>query len=167
MIAIRRNSAPSLAPTAAAVEPPYTIPTLAANDPGREAYLLLGSAWRSSKACLVQTGQRFDVVRAPQQICAPVLAHLRSHRVQHGAVFAESGCWDFFVPLGSGRLLWPHWVTYLGGPTVQIPPRAARDDTLNLRWITRGAPTGQLLTDPEVLRPTLTGLAPTDPRSGP
>ena len=164
MFTIRRT-APSPAPTVAS-EPPYTIPTLAEDDPGREAHLLLGSAWRSSKACPVQTGHRFDVVRAPQQTCAQVLVHLRSDGGRHGAVFAEGDCWGFFVPPGSGRLLWPHWITYLSGPTVQIPPRAACPDGLSLRWITRGAPTGQLLTDPDVLCPGLTALAPPDPRSG-
>ncbi|MGW1787049.1 hypothetical protein ACWCQQ_49585 [Streptomyces sp. NPDC002143] len=164
MITIRRTTAPSRDATASKLL--YTAP-IPEYDPGREAYLLLGLAWRSRTARLVETGHCFDVVRTPQQIAAPVLDHLRSHGKRLGVVSADDGCWNFFVPLLSSRLQWPHWVNYLSGPTVQIPPRAARDEGLRLQWITRGEPTGRLLTDPDVLCPTLTALAPPDPRSGP
>ncbi|MEV7887489.1 hypothetical protein ACWD3I_25895 [Streptomyces sp. NPDC002817] len=165
MITLRRTTAPSRDATAPA-KPPYTAP-IPEYDPGREAYLLLGPAWRSSTARLVETGHYFDVVRTPQQIAAPVLDHLRAHGERLGAVSAEDGCWSFFVPLCSGRLPWPYWVSYLSGPRAQIPPRAARGKGLRLQWITRGEPTGRFLTDPDVLCPTLIALAPPDPRSGP
>lgn len=139
--------------------PAWTIPTVTGDDPGREAYLLLGSAWRSSTARLVRTGDGFDAVRVVQPYAAPALEHLRRCGARLGAVPADNGFWTFFVPPDSATLPWPSWVTYLSGPTVRIPPRAARSDGLSLRWITRGKPVGQLLTAPFVLCPILTALA--------
>lgn len=71
MITFRRTTPPSPSLTVSA-EPPYTVPILTEDAPGREANLLLGSAWRSSTARLVETGHCFDVVRTPQQVAPPV-----------------------------------------------------------------------------------------------
>ncbi|MDL5199778.1 hypothetical protein [Streptomyces sp. ALI-76-A] len=136
----------------------WEIPVLGDNDPGQEAYMLLGAAWRSSTARLVRTGDGFDAVRVPQSYAAAALEVLRRCGARRGAVPSDSGLWTFFVPPDSGSLPWPTWVTYLSGPTVRIPPRPARSDGLNLRWITRGEPTGQLLTAPFVLCPIFTTL---------
>lgn len=160
MITIRRTSARR--PTPAAPRP-WKIPTLAENDPGHEAYALLGPAWRSSTACPVETGHCFDVLRTPQPTAGPALDQFWAC----GAVTADGDCWNFFVPPRSGGLPWPPWVTYLSGPVVQIPPRAARDDSLSLRWITRGYPTGRLLTTPSALFHILTALAPPSPEPQP
>ncbi|MER5210950.1 hypothetical protein ABT063_10305 [Streptomyces sp. NPDC002838] len=138
--------------------PVWGIP-LVFDDPGREAYRLLGSAWRSPIARLMRTGGDFDAVRVPQPYAAPALEYLRRLGARRGAVPAERDVWTFFVPPLSDDLPWPPWVTYLSGPTVWIPPRAARGDGLSLRWITRGEPVGQLLTAPFVLCPILTALA--------
>ncbi|MET9103738.1 hypothetical protein [Streptomyces antibioticus] len=171
MITIRRTKSRRPAPAGAhpkASDPrPWTIPTAAEEDPGREAYALLGSAWRSSTIRLIETGRSFDVIRTPQQIASLALDQLRSHGERPGAVSAEGSRWNFYVPLRSGGLPWPPWATYVSGPMVPIPPRAARDERLSLRWITRGDPTGRLLTAPAALCPILTALAPPDPRSGP
>ncbi|MFD0437299.1 hypothetical protein [Streptomyces chartreusis] len=153
-----RPTAPVRPPRADAPAPVWGIP-LVVDDPGREAYELLGSAWRSSIARLMRTGGGFDVVRVPQPYAAPALEHLRRRGARRGAVPAEGDVWTFFVPPLSGDLPWPPWVTYLSGPSVWIPPRAARGDGLSLRWITRGEPVGQLLTAPFVLCAVLTALA--------
>nr|WP_024126521.1 hypothetical protein [Streptomyces sp. FR1]AHE39140.1 Hypothetical protein pFRL3_363c [Streptomyces sp. FR1] len=166
-ITAARPPAPAGARPNASSQQAWKIPTLVDEDPGREAYTLLGSAWHSSTARLVQTGHDFDVVRVPQPHAASALEALRSGGARRGAVSAEGGCWHFFVPMRSGSLAWPPWVTYLSGPSVQIPPRAARDNRLSLRWITRGEPLGLLLTESSVLCPILTALSPPDPRSGP
>ncbi|KOU80357.1 hypothetical protein ADK61_09270 [Streptomyces sp. XY66] len=171
MITIRRTKARRPAPADAqpkiSAQRPWTIPTADEDDPGREAYALLGSAWRSSTIRLIETGRCFDVILTPQQIASLALDQLRSHGEWRGAVSAEGSCWNFYVPLRSGALPWPPWATYLSGPMVQIPPRAARDERLSLRWISRGDPTGRLLTAPAALCPILTALTPPDPRSGP
>jgi len=145
-------------PRADAPAPVWNIP-LVDDDPGREAYRLLGSAWRSSIARLIQTGGDFDAVRVPQPYAAPAFEHLRRRGARRGAVPAEQAVWTFFVPPLSGDLPWPRLATYLSGPTVWIPPRAARSDELSLRWITRGEPVGQLLTAPFLLCAVLTALA--------
>jgi hypothetical protein len=135
-------------------------------DLGGEAQTLLGAAWRSTTASLVLTGDGFDAVRVLQPYAAPALEILRRSGARRGAVLCDSGYWTFFVPPLSDSLPWPSWITYLSGPVVRIPPRAARGNRLSLQWITRGEPTGQLLTGPFVLCPVLTALAhPTpDPR---
>jgi hypothetical protein len=152
-------------PTTAADPPHADVPVpgwnipLVVDDPGGEAYRLLGSAWRSSIPRPMHTGGDFDAVRVPQPYAAPALEHLRRRGARRGAVPAEGAVWTFFVPPLSGDLRWPPWATYLSGPTVWIPPRAARSDELSLRWITRGEPVGQLLTTPFVLCAVLTALA--------
>lgn len=101
----------------------------------------------------------FDAVRVVQLYAAAALEILRRSGARLGAVPADNGFWTFFVPPDSHSLPWPSWVTYLSGPTVRIPPRAARRNGLRLRWITRGEPVGQLLTAAFVLCPILTALA--------
>ncbi|MER5572347.1 hypothetical protein [Streptomyces massasporeus] len=144
---------------------PWKIPTLP-GDPGREAYMLLGSAWRSSVAQLVDTGRGFGVVRAPQSYASLALHKLRELGAQRGAVAAEGDCWTFFVPPGSNDP-WPSYATYVSGPAVWVPPRGARSSDLHLRWITR-EPAGRLLTDSEALcaalnSPAAVGPPPVDP----
>ncbi|MDQ0765579.1 hypothetical protein [Streptomyces canus] len=137
----------------------WEIPTLPGGEPGREAYALLGSAWRSSAARLVDTGRGFDVVRAPRPYASAALDQLREHGARRGAVAAEGDCWTFFVPPGSNDRPWPSYADYVSGPAVWVPPRSARSDDLHLRWITR-EPAGHLLADPHWLSALLT-----DPQS--
>ncbi|MGW1002152.1 hypothetical protein ACWDBD_20010 [Streptomyces sp. NPDC001118] len=134
-------------PAASSPEPAWEIPTLPGGEPGREAYALLGPAWRSSSARLVDTGHGFDVVRAPQLYASAALDQLRELGARRGAVAAEGDCWTFFVPPGSYLRPWPSYAAYLSGPAVWVPPRSARSNDLHMRWITR-EPTGHLLTDP-------------------
>ncbi|MFJ8785870.1 hypothetical protein [Streptomyces sp. NPDC102476] len=135
--------------------PAWEIPTLPGRDPGREAYALLGAAWRSSAPRLVDTGQGFDVVRAPQLYASAALDQLRELGARRGAVAAEGDCWTFFVPPGSNNRPWPSYAAYVSGPAVWVPPRSARSGDLHLRWITR-EPAGHLLTDPQWLSALLT-----------
>ncbi|MER6531413.1 hypothetical protein [Streptomyces sp. NPDC001508] len=141
----------------------WSVPTLA-DDPVREAYVLLGPAWRSSSPQPVQTGSTFDVVQAPQALAAPALDGLRRAGRDHGAVFADGTRWTFFVTPGSGSHAWPPWVTYRSGPALLLPPRAARAGDLGLRWITRGAPPGRLCTPAEALCTSLSTPAHRRPR---
>lgn len=138
--------------------PAWVIPTLPGDDPDREAYLLLGSAWRSSTAQLVDTGGGFDAVRAPQPYASVALDQLCEFGVRRGAVAANGDWWMFFVPPGSNGP-WPSYVAYVSGPAVWVPPRSARTNDRQLRWITR-KPAGRLLTDPVSLCAALS--TPTD-----
>lgn len=141
----------------------WSVPTLA-DDPVREAYVLLGPAWRSSSPHPVQAGGTFDAVEALQALAAPALHRLREAGRDHGAVFADGAWWTFFVTPGSTGHAWPSWVTYRSGPALLLPPRAARADDLRLRWITRGAPPGQLCTPAEALCTSLSTPAHRRPR---
>ncbi|MET7490296.1 hypothetical protein [Streptomyces sp. NPDC005538] len=141
----------------------WVIPTLGDEDPGREAYVLLGLVWRSPIACAVATGYGFDAVQVQQSSAVSALERLHALSTSHGAVSAEEDRWTFFVPPGSGRFPWPSSVTYISGPSVRLPPRAARDAAFSLRWITRGQPTGKLLTLPDELIPALTAHSPGHP----
>jgi hypothetical protein len=106
----------------------------------------------------VRTGAGFDVVQAPQPNAAAALEHLRRLGARIGAVYADGNTWRFFVPPGSETLKWPPPAECLSGPSVRVPPRAARSASLDLRWITRGEPAGQLLTHPTFLWAALTAL---------
>lgn len=140
------------------------------DDPCREAYTLLGSAWRSSAARLVDTGRGFDVVQASQPYASAALEELRELGARRGAVAAEGDVWAFFVPPGSIGRPWPSHAAHVSGPAVWVPPRGARSNDLHLRWITR-EPTGRLLTDPKALcaalgTPTAAGPQPAEPTHG-
>ncbi|MFF5304792.1 hypothetical protein ACFY5F_36090 [Streptomyces sp. NPDC013161] len=123
----------------------WAIPTLAADEPNRQAYQLLGPAWRSSTPTVISTGSDFDVVQVPQQYATVALDRLRSISTRGGAVYADGDDWRFFVPPGARRLPWPAPAVYLSGPALLTPPRGARGRGPGLRWITRGEPSGQLL----------------------
>jgi len=143
-----------------AVPSAWVIPTLADSDPGREAYALLGTAWRSSTACAVATGGSFDAVETEQSYAGQALERLRALGASRGAVSAEGDRWTFFIPLGSDGFPWPPSVTYISGPAVRLPPRAARGAGFSLRWISRGEPTGRFLTSPDQLISVLTEITP-------
>lgn len=143
-----------------AVPSAWVIPTLADDDPGREAYALLGTAWRSSTTRAVATGGSFDAVETEQRYAGQALERLRALGASRGAVSAEGDRWTFFIPLGSGRFAWPPSVTYISGPAVRLPPRSARGAGFSLRWISRGEPTGKFLTPPDELVTVLTEITP-------
>ncbi|MGW1626996.1 hypothetical protein [Streptomyces sp. NPDC002172] len=162
----RPGSARAYSPDAPA--PRWTIPTLADGETNRQAYVLLGPAWRSSTPSVISTGTDFDVVQAPQQYAAAALDRLRTLGTRVGAVYAEGDNWRFFVPPGSGTLPWAAPALCLSGPALLTPPRAARGPSPDLRWITRGEPCGQLLwTQPTVLWATLAALTPPAPAPAP
>lgn len=143
-----------------AVPSAWVIPTLADGDPGREAYALLGTAWRSSTVCAVATGGSFDAVEAEQPYAGQALERLRALGASRGAVSAEGDRWTFFVPPGNDTLPWPPSVTYISGPAVRLPPRAARGAGLSLRWISRGEPIGRFLTPSDELITVLAEFTP-------
>ncbi|MEW2302129.1 hypothetical protein AB0958_19485 [Streptomyces sp. NPDC006655] len=144
--------------------PRWTVPTLDDGETHRQAYQLLGPAWRSSAPSVISTGTGFDVVQAPQDYAAAALDRMRTLGTPVGAVYAEGDNWRFFVPPGSGTLPWSAPALCLSGPALLAPARAARGPGPDLRWITRGEPCGQLLwTPPTVLWAALAALAPPAP----
>ncbi|MGW1291165.1 hypothetical protein ACWD4N_48480 [Streptomyces sp. NPDC002586] len=124
--------------------------------PEFEAFRLLGDAWRSPVPATIWADDLYHLVDVPEDLALTAWHHLRRRTVCCGAIFATSSRWTFFVPAGSGDLPWPASVDYVTGRPVRIPPRAARDGTHGLWWVSR--PTSGLFTAPIPLAAALNAL---------